>query len=61
MFILGISGNFSRASADPAAVLLQDGEVIAAAEEERFVRTKHAFSQLPTEAIRYACRKLASR
>jgi carbamoyltransferase len=53
MYILGISGNFYRASADPAAVLLRDGEIVAAAEEERFSRVKHAPSQLPTEAIRF--------
>ena len=37
MYILGISGNFYRASADPAAVLLKNGEIIAAAEEERLI------------------------
>jgi carbamoyltransferase len=44
MYILGISGNFYRASEDPAAVLLKNGEIIAAAEEERFIRVKHAVS-----------------
>src|SRR2546427_2505320 len=53
MYILGISGNFYRASADPAAALLRDGQLLAAAEEERFVRIKHARSQLPTEGIRF--------
>jgi carbamoyltransferase len=53
MYILGISGNFYRAAADPAAVILKDGELLAAAEEERFIRVKHAPSQLPTEAIRF--------
>ena len=53
MFILGISGNFYRSSADPAAVLVRDGEILAAAEEERFSRVKHAPSQMPTEAIRF--------
>lgn len=53
MYILGISGNFFRGSADPAAVLLRDGNIIAAAEEERFIRMKHAPSQLPEEAIRF--------
>ncbi len=53
MDILGISGNFYRGSADAAAVLLRDGEVIAAAEEERFVRVKHAPSQMPEQAIRF--------
>jgi carbamoyltransferase len=53
MYILGISGNFYRAAADPAAVILKDGELVAAAEEERFIRVKHAPSQMPTEAIRF--------
>jgi len=52
-YILGISGNFYRQSADAAAVLLRDGELIAGAEEERFIRIKHAPSQLPEEAIRF--------
>jgi carbamoyltransferase len=53
MDILGISGNFYRGSADAAAVLLRDGRMVAAAEEERFVRVKHAPSQMPDEAIRF--------
>jgi carbamoyltransferase len=57
MYILGISGNFYRASADPAAVLLKNGEIIAAAEEERFIRVKHAPSQMPEEAIRFCLAK----
>jgi hypothetical protein len=52
-YILGISGHFYRQSADAAAVLLRDGELIAGAEEERFIRIKHAPSQLPEEAIRF--------
>jgi carbamoyltransferase len=51
--ILGISGNFYRGSADAAAVLLRDGELVAAAEEERFIRVKHAPSQMPEEAVRF--------
>jgi len=57
MYILGISGNFFRASADPAAVLVQDNRLVAAAEEERFTRVKHAPSQMPEEAIRFCLRK----
>jgi carbamoyltransferase len=53
MNILGISGNFYRGSADPAAVLLRDGDLVAAAEEERFIRVKHAPSVMPEEAIRF--------
>lgn len=48
MHILGISCFYH----DAAAALLQDGELIAAAEEERFSRKKHD-SDFPRLAIRY--------
>jgi carbamoyltransferase len=48
MYILGISCYYH----DAAAVLLKDGELIAAAEEERFTRVKHDFS-FPTCAIEF--------
>ena len=38
---------------DPAACLLKDGEIIAAVEEERFIRKKHAPYVFPTRSIRY--------
>lgn len=38
---------------DPAACLLEDGRIIAAVEEERFVRVKHAADFFPENAIRY--------
>lgn len=41
---------------DPAACLMKDGEVIAAAEEERFVRVKHAPSRFPRESIAFCLR-----
>jgi carbamoyltransferase len=47
-FILGIN----CFHADSAACLVRDGEVVAAAEEERFRRIKH-WAGFPTEAIRY--------
>ncbi len=40
---------------DAAAVLCHDGEVVAAAEEERFVRIKHV-ARFPVEAIRFCLR-----
>lgn len=46
MYILGISCHYH----DSAAALLKDGELVAAAEEERFSRTKHDF-QFPERAI----------
>ncbi len=38
--------------ADSAACLVRDGELIAAAEEERFCRIKH-WAGLPSEAVRF--------
>jgi carbamoyltransferase len=50
MIVLGVSGFFHH---DAAAVLLRDGAMLAAAEEERFVREKHAPGRLPLEAARF--------
>ncbi|MEQ8484523.1 MAG: carbamoyltransferase [Pseudomonadales bacterium] len=50
MIILGLSGALGH---DASAALLVDGEVVAAAEEERFVREKHARNRMPLEAARY--------
>ncbi len=47
-YILGISAFYH----DAAACLLKDGEIIAAAEEERFTRKKHD-SNFPVHAINY--------
>ena len=48
MYILGISAFYH----DSAACLLKDGEIIAAAQEERFTRVKHDYS-FPTNAVKY--------
>ncbi|HNX76038.1 MAG TPA: carbamoyltransferase [Candidatus Rifleibacterium sp.] len=48
MYILGISAFYH----DSAACLVQDGRVIAAAQEERFTRIKHD-SEFPRNAIRF--------
>ena len=53
MFILGISAFYH----DSAACLLRDGEIIAAAQEERFTRQKHD-ACFPRNAILY-CLKVA--
>ena len=50
MIILGLSGALGH---DPSAALLIDGEIVAAAEEERFIREKHARNRMPREAARY--------
>lgn len=48
MNILGISAFYH----DSAAALVRDGEIIAAAQEERFSRVKHDY-RFPTHAIQY--------
>jgi len=53
MYILGISALYH----DSAAVIIKDGEIIAAVQEERFTRIKHD-SHLPIHAMRY-CLKTA--
>jgi len=50
MKILGISGALGH---DSSAALLINGELVAAAEEERFTRQKHAKHQLPENAARF--------
>src|SRR5215468_11106418 len=52
MNILGISAFYH----DSAAALVQDGEIIAAAQEERFTRRKHDPSY-PENAIAYCLRE----
>jgi carbamoyltransferase len=52
MYILGISCFYH----DSAASLLKDGEIIAAAQEERFTRTKHD-AAFPEHAIRYCLKQ----
>ncbi|MFB0554265.1 MAG: carbamoyltransferase N-terminal domain-containing protein, partial [Phycisphaerae bacterium] len=48
MNILGISAYYH----DSAAALLRDGEIVAAAQEERFTRKKH-YAGFPVNAVRY--------
>jgi carbamoyltransferase len=48
MYILGISCYYH----DSAAALIKDGEIVAAAQEERFTRKKHDFN-FPSHAINY--------
>jgi len=48
MYILGISAFYH----DSAACLLKDGEIVAAAQEERFTRIKHDHA-FPTNAIQF--------
>lgn len=50
MNILGLSGILSH---DPAAALLVNGKLVAAVEEERLIRKKHARGHLPIESARW--------
>ena len=50
MIILGIGAPFGH---DPAAALVVDGRVVAAVEEERFTRIKHAPGAPAVNGIRY--------
>ncbi len=52
MYILGISCFYH----DSAAALIEDGRIIAAAQEERFTRKKHDFG-FPANAIAYCLRE----
>ncbi len=52
MYILGISAFYH----DSAACLVRDGEIIAAAQEERFTRQKHDAS-FPLNAVRYCLKE----
>jgi carbamoyltransferase len=55
MLILGLSN-----MRDAAAAIVRDGRIVAAAEEERFVRIKHV-TALPVHAIRYCLREAGLR
>ena len=48
--ILGLSGALNH---DPSAALYIDGRLVAAAEEERFVRDKHAKGRMPYESAKF--------
>ena len=48
--VLGLSGALGH---DPSAALYIDGTLVAAAEEERFTRDKHAKNAMPVESTRF--------
>ena len=50
LIVLGLSGALNH---DPSAALYIDGALVAAAEEERFVRDKHAKNRLPLQAAQF--------
>jgi len=53
LITLGLSGELGH---DAAAALFIDGEIVAAVEEERLVRRKHAKGMMPIESVRYCLR-----
>ena len=53
MLILGLNAYH----ADSSACLLEDGKLIAAVEEERFLRVKH-WAGFPLEAIRWCLKEV---
>ncbi len=61
MYILGISGGHTTprrdvvrgGGHDPSACLLKDGQLVAFAEEERFIKVKHAPGYCPNNAVKY--------
>ncbi|HAK51458.1 MAG TPA: carbamoyltransferase [Gammaproteobacteria bacterium] len=50
LIVLGLSGALTH---DSSAALYVDGKLVAAAEEERFIRDKHAKNQMPLHAARF--------
>jgi carbamoyltransferase len=54
LVVLGLSGALTH---DPSAAIYIDGELIAAAEEERFTRLKHAKNVMPLHAARYCLKE----
>jgi carbamoyltransferase len=52
IYILGISAFYH----DSAACLVKDGEIIAAAQEERFTRKKHDFA-FPSQSVAYCLKE----
>ena len=58
MIILGLSGAVGH---DASAAIIVDGKIIAAAEEERFIRDKHAKNKFPYEAAKYCMQEAGVR
>lgn len=57
MYILGIIGNPGSECHDSSAALIKDGLVVAAAEQERFSRRKHAPREAPLDAVAFCLDK----
>ena len=57
MYVIGISSGLKHGHHDGGAVLMRDGELVAASEEERFTLAKHARGELPRGAIRFCLKQ----
>lgn len=57
MYILGINGDPLEDCHDCSAALVKDGKLIAAAEQERFSHRKHAYGEVPLEAINFVLKQ----
>ena len=55
--ILGVYGGTTLGQHDPSAVIVRDGKLIAACEEERFIRVKSPLGCLPINSIRACLRE----
>ena len=54
MIVLGLHGGVTLGQHEPAAALAVDGRIVALCEEERYLRIKSCYGQLPERAI-HAC------
>lgn len=54
MIVLGVHGGVTLGQHEPSAALVRDGRVMAACEEERYLRIKSAYGHLPYYSIK-AC------
>lgn len=59
MIVLGLHGGVTLGQHEPSAVLVVDGRVVAACEEERYLRVKSAHGRLPYHSIK-ACLEIAT-
>ena len=58
MIVLGLSGGLGSSVQDAAAAIIVDGEVVAAAEEERFNGIKFSNGHLPRSAIDFCLKRV---
>jgi carbamoyltransferase len=58
MIVLGLHGGVTIGQHEPGAALIVDGRIVAACEEERYLRIKSAYGYLPYHSIR-ACLQMA--